>query len=307
MRNSSENGYSIRQVIELTGASEFLLRSWENRYSAFHPRRTKTGRRRYLEVDVLRARALVLLTSRGARVGQVATLSLAQLQALIERQEVREPGTSDPPLVQEIVSAASQYKWHEARSAILREKDRLQPIQWIHRLLTPLVTEMARQADSGRLSIAQERILSATIKESLFTGSAGKVVRLPRFKKPRIVFGTPEGDHHDLGLTIGAFIAREMGAETLFLGSHIPKRELSEVSLRFHATHLVLTSTASKKMGAREDYLQYLHFLDHHLDPKITLWLGGRNAVKDPVHLKRSFQIFDSFQDFEEEVRKCLE
>lgn len=299
--------YKIRQVIELTGASEFLLRIWENRYSAFTPDRTKTGRRLYSENDVLKARALLILTQNGFRIGQLAQLPLAQLNKYTQlTNDDVEPIHEIVlyPKLKKLMLHAHQFEWDYVRNLILREKEKYEVITWIHNFITPLVQEMVRQVENKQFSIAQEHILSALIKESLCSS-----VTLPKKmqkRATRIIFAAPEGDHHDMGLTIACRIAIELNASTLFLGAHMPRRELSDTCLRFKASHLVLTSTTTKENGAKDNYLSYLNFLDRNLDPKITLWLAGKNVQENPIVLKRKFQILDSFHTFEHEVKKCL-
>ena len=83
MKNLDGQSFSLRQVVELTGVSEFTLRGWESRYQAFRPRRTGSGRRRYTKADILRARALLELTARGQRISSIATLPLSELEELI--------------------------------------------------------------------------------------------------------------------------------------------------------------------------------------------------------------------------------
>ena len=295
--------YKIRQVIELTGVSEFLLRVWEDRYKAFAPPRTKTGRRLYSENDILKARALLALTQKGVRIGDIAQLSLGKLNRMLENGAVAEVKKETDPRVVAIINHANQFAWHEVGALILKEKENSAPLEWLHNLIVPLLIEMGRQVDAGHFSIAQEHILSAIIKENV----SYQVDRKPPHKNgPRIVFAAPEGDYHDLGLLVAASIAKALRVNTLFLGSHAPKRELAAVCLRYEATHLMLSSTAGKEDGAKDDYLHYLNFLDRNLSSKVTVWMAGRNSQKYLTTLQRPFKSIDSFESFEAEVRKCL-
>lgn len=302
MRNSHAT-YKIRQVIDLTGASEFLLRVWENRYSAFTPARTKTGRRLYSEDDVLRARALLALTRQGLRVSDIAKLSLTELNNLLIQGAVEKIAIEVDPSVKKIMTKANQFSWHEVRTLIIQEKKNRKPLNWVHNLIVPLLLEISRQVDAGHLSIAQEHILSAIIKESLAINTHRQP---PTKSRLRIVLAAPEGDYHDIGLLIASQIANELRANTLFLGPHMPKSELASVCVRYNATHLLLSSTADKESGTKDDYLKYIHFLDRNINSKITLWLAGRNAQKHSASLARPYKIIDSFYSFEEEVKKCL-
>ncbi len=300
---SKLTSYKIRQVVELTGVSEFLLRAWEERYSAFAPLRTKTGRRLYSEKDILKARSLLALTQKGIRVGDIAHLHLPALSKLLEQDVVAEGKSEAAPGVKKIIDHANGFNWQEVRNLIMKERESRKPIEWVLNLIVPLLIEMGRQVDSGHFTIAQEHILSAIIKEYLAFHNKR---RAPLENGPRIVFATPEGDYHDLGLLIAAHIATELRANTLFLGSHMPKNELAAVCVRFQATHLLLSSTTNKKDGAKDDYLSYLNFLDRNLNSKLTIWLAGRNSQNYEVSLGRAFKIFHSFEAFETEIRKCL-
>ncbi len=295
--------YKIRQVIELTGVSEFLLRVWEDRYLAFAPSRTRTGRRLYSENDILKARSLLALTQKGVRIGDIAQLSLTKLNRLLHQNAVAEIEKKANPKVHEIIKSANQFDWEKVRTLVLTGKKTRKHLDWIHSLIVPLLIEMGRQVDNGHFTIAQEHILSAIIKENL----AFHPYRRPPLKnRPRIVFTTPEGDHHDLGLMVAAYIATELRVNTLFLGPHMPMDELASVCVRSQATHLVLSSTANKEDGAKDDYLSYLNFLDRNLNSELTIWLAGRNSQKYSISLERPFKLIHSFESFETEVKKCL-
>lgn len=300
---STNNGaYKIRQVVELTGASEFLLRVWENRYSAFNPTRSKTGRRLYNENDVLKARTLLALTEQGHRIGEIAELSLFELNKLIQQKTK----TDTPPdsFAKLILTKANQFKWQDVRDLLSEKKSKSQTLNWIHNIIVPLLIEMSKQADGGNFSIAQEHILSSIIKEQLIT----QIKKSPKkeTRNTRLVIAAPEGDFHDMGLLIANQIANEFGINTLFLGPHMPKDELSAVCVRYQATHLLLTSTTEKADGAKDDYLHFLNFLDRNLDQKIKFWLAGRNSLKYSVNLNRDYLILKNFKEFEVEAQKII-
>ncbi len=295
--------YKIRQVIELTGASEFLLRAWELRYSALEPVRTKTGRRLYTSEDVLKVRALLKLTQQGQRVGDIAHLSLAELNQMLKHGALSKIEVSIDPSIKKIMTNATEFKWPQVSTLVLQEIQKRKPMNWILNFIVPLLSEIGRQVDAKHLSIAQEHILSAIIKENLEYYHHRKV---PIKNGPRIVFATPEGDFHDIGLLIAAHIAAELRAHTLFLGPHMPKSELAAVCVRYKATHLLISSTTGLDVSTKADYLGYINYLDRNLDSNIAIWLAGRNSQKYSLSLSRPFKIIDSFVAFESEVKKCL-
>lgn len=303
MQKQASN-YKIRQVIDLTGASEFLLRVWELRYAALNPVRTKTGRRLYTESDILKVRALLALTQQGYRIGDIAQKSLRELNQMQEKKLIAETDDNLNFRVQKIMTASMAFEWEKARELIRKKNQKGgSALNWLHEIVVPLLIEMGQQVDAGNFSIAQEHILSAIIKESLGRHFHPKK---PSKHGPRIILAAPEGDFHDIGLLIAYHIASELKANVLFLGPHMPKEELASVCVRYKATHLLLSSTNQIRSGKRNDYFEYLHFLDRNLDSKITLWLAGRNTQNDSIWLKRPLKKIDSFLTFEHEVRKCF-
>lgn len=299
MKNQ-QNSYKIRQVVDLTGVSEFLLRAWEDRYSAFKPARTKTGRRLYSEQDVLKIRTLLCLTRQGFRVGDIAQKKLDELTNLsLSHTSIITEKIN--PEVKAIISNANNFKWDTIRFFISEQKKKRKLLSWVNELIIPLLAEVGRQVESGQMSVAQEHIISAIIKDNLPTHQTRN---LKLKKGPRIVIATPEGDHHDIGIMIAAHMASELKINTLYLGPHMPSKELAAVCIPYKATHLLLASTVAPENGAKDTYLNYLNFLDTNIDPKIKILLAGKNSLKYSVNLKRPFKIIDSFTTFNEEINK---
>jgi MerR family transcriptional regulator, light-induced transcriptional regulator len=302
---SSRTEYSIRQVIELTGVSEFLLRVWENRYKALQPKRTKTGRRLYSQDDVLRARMLFELSERGIKIGQTARLSADELNELLAKTSTeryspspaRRPSAARERTLARLFVASDLFDWDSVR--IYLKPGEAGAEEHLHELLIPAALELNSRVDEGSFSIAHEHIFTALLKEAI------AAIPNPKFKKRRhmrMVFATPEGDYHELGLIFAAKIAALAGADTLMLGPNVPKRDLGETCLRFDATHLVLSSSLSRQEGAKDDLLRYVNFLDRGLPARTRLWLAGRNAAVTPVKLERPVRLFESFEPFAAEI-----
>ena len=74
-------GYRIGKVSKLTGISADTLRIWERRYAAVVPVRTEAGGRLYSADDIARLKLIKNLVDGGDSIGNVATLSIEQLQA----------------------------------------------------------------------------------------------------------------------------------------------------------------------------------------------------------------------------------
>lgn len=303
MGKKAENNYNIRQVIDLTGVSEFVLRAWENRYAAFEPSRTSSGRRRYSSDDIVKARLLLKLTEKGHRISSIAHLNPASLQALSEQRELKKRAPSeDADDIATVMKWADQYKWDLTREMMSEKHKKLKARAYIFQFILPLISEISHQVALGQLSVAQEHILSAFIKEDLMLLKTKKNSN----KKPltRLVFATPEGDQHEIGLLIASVLAHLAGVSTLYLGPNVPARELCEASERFKATHLLVVATVEKMEGAKMEVLQFINFLDKHLPTSINLWTAGRSSPLPDLALRRNFKLIENFQAFESLVNK---
>lgn len=291
--------YSLRQVVDLTGVSEFTLRGWESRYQAFTPIRTPSGRRLYNAEDLLRARALHDLTARGERIGPIAGLPLKKLQRLVASALPRDlrPRKRRPD-VDHVISSAGSFHWRQAATKMEEAQQKFAPKEFIYEFILPLIGEVKAQVDGGGFSIAQEHILSSYIKESLY---AIRPRQAQSHRSPmRLVLATPEGDFHEIGLLIAAIFASLKGIEVLYLGPNMPKAELCQTCLRFRATHLLLATTVSQAQGAKDDVYRLLHFLDRQLAPSVELWTAGPQSSALKLRSKRSYRSIANFQELEE-------
>lgn len=297
-----ETLFNIRQVIELTGVTEFTLRGWETRYLAFEPHRTETGRRLYDREDILKIKALKDLVDRGYRIGSIATLKLNELQILLDDKNPSHVDSLVDEDISKILTSAERFEWDQIQKIIIKKRNKLPPTKFILSFILNLIQEVNHLVELQQFSIAQEHILSSIIKENLFF--LRTTAPSPNHKNARLVFAAPEGDLHEIGLLIAATMASLSRIPNLYIGVNTPKNNICDVCLRFKATHLILTSTVSKAEGAKEDLLSFINFLDRHLPQAVTIWLGGRNSMKHSLKLGRPFEVISSLHEQNEMFEK---
>jgi methanogenic corrinoid protein MtbC1 len=296
--SKSADQFSIRQVIDLTGLSEFTMRGWENRYGAFNPERSSTGRRIYSHSDLEKAILLRELTLRHHRIGDIAQLSVKNLQALLEDV----PDSSNRPpgpfhdRISHILKNLSLQAWDEIEKELRRlmRKDDVRKI--LTELVAPLLQELGQMVAAGKVNIAQEHIFSSLLKERIYVlmEAAKKTQKTARF-----VVAAPEGDFHELGILVAHTMTVHSGFKSLYLGPNSPKKDLCETALRFGASHVLIGSTISRKEGAKEDLFSYLHFLERNLSRDVTIWLGGRNKIDTGREIQRKIAHFSSLMELD--------
>ncbi len=300
--------FSIRQMVELTGLSEFTIRGWENRYSAFEPRRTETGRREYTKDDIERALLLRELLKRGQKIGKIATLNRQRLRDLFEICETKsseglvassQQGTEK---VAEVLELMALQKWADLE-AIFRKIQGRKSKTLIHQFFLPVVQALSKKVESGLVSIAQEHILSSLLKEAIYaclTEVKTRVRASGAEGKTRFVLAAPEGDYHEIGLLLAHLLIRSYGFPSLYLGPHVPSRDLSETVLRFEAPHLLIVSTVSKKEGAKQELLTFISEVQNRIGSQTRILIAGSQAPQMGRYEKSSVSVLSSFKDLED-------
>src|SRR3954469_3779400 len=86
--SSSEPRHPIGVVARRTGLKPDLIRAWERRYGAVEPGRSETRRRFYSDDDIERLLLLRRAVNPGRGISQVASLSNAELGALIDAEPI---------------------------------------------------------------------------------------------------------------------------------------------------------------------------------------------------------------------------
>ena len=299
--------YTIRQVIELTGISEFLLRVWELRYKAIKPRRTPTGRRQYTQDDILKIASLLTLISKGYRIGKIAHLEIVELQKIIQQSFLEKKGNSEKTEkksspIEKLYKYVKQLDWDKVRQIFYTESSDTDAEQFILQFILPVCEKMNKLSLENDLTITQEHILTAFIKETLHKLRA--IHNSQKLDKNyKFIFATPEGDMHDLGLLVSCCLASQYKLDNLYLGAHLPKKDLAETCLQSGCTHLVLVSTISKNEGAREDFLTYLNFIDRNVPKKIKILIGGRSTSHLIINSKRNIKVIPSLNEMNDYLK----
>jgi DNA-binding transcriptional MerR regulator len=293
---SAASTYTIRQMIELTGLSEFTIRGWENRYRAFQPKRGETGRRVYSKSDVERALLLRELIQRGWKIGALAKLSNAKLTHLFTDAETASGLALDvPPLVTEAMEYLALQKWEELELCLKKVASK-NARSLVLDFFLPAIFALTTSVQNGRISISQEHIFSSFLKEKIFA-CLHQLPTTERNSNPgsrRFILAGPEGDYHEIGILLAHLLVRSSGHTSLYLGPHTPAPDLAETALRFRASDIFIVSTVSPRNGAKLETLTYVHEVQKRVGPEVHILLAGAAAPKAQSP-KPSFTILPNF------------
>jgi len=265
-----------------------VIRAWERRYGVVEPLRTPGGTRRYSAADLERLSLVKAAVDAGGRVGHVARLDRAELEQRAARPQAPATGRLD-----EVLSALGRLDGGEAQRLLSLQLSALGPVRFAREFASPLAREIGARWAGDRLPIASEHLATGVLRSML--GSALQPTAASLLG-PRIVFATPPGERHELGLQMAALTALSAGANPVYLGAELPVQEILDSAERVAAAALALGLVSL----SREDAVQAVRAIRDALCGDVHLWIGG--AAASVLGSRDGVECIDSLEAFERRV-----
>ncbi|MEO5821436.1 MAG: MerR family transcriptional regulator [Vicinamibacteraceae bacterium] len=291
----SESRYPIGAVAVLTGLTVDTLRAWERRHRVVTPARDDRGRV-YGDADVRRLQLVAAAVARGHAVGRLARLDDDALTALLHTpnpvpgaalpadpasapRRARRSVSAPEPLpslgapLGRVLAALRRFDATEVEREIGRVAAALPPRDLVHAWVLPLMRQTGTEWHDGRLSTAQEHLLSAVLR-SLLGGVIRAMPHAP--KRPNLLMTTLPRDKHEFGILGAALLATLAGVRVTYLGVELPADEVVDAARRSGASAVVLGLTYT---DARARAAADIDRIARRLPAGIELWLGGALAT----------------------------
>jgi DNA-binding transcriptional MerR regulator len=285
---STELTYPLRTAARLTGLSPELLRAWEKRHGVVTPLRSAGGTRRYTAADINRLSLIKAAVDGGHRISQVAHLEAIELRRLAGAESKRESSQLD-----EVLDTVNRLDSITCQAVLAQRFSAFGPALFAREFALPLVQEVGERWARGEMGIPQEHMLTSQLRSLL--GSAMHPTASSALG-PRVIFATPEGEPHELGLLMAALTAIGAGANPLYLGTQLPASDLAAAVKQFDASALA-ASIVTMETSAAQSYVERIR---DELPEHVQLWLGGAGAKA--IRPMRATEIIDSLEDFEHRV-----
>ena len=277
--------YPLRAVARLTGLSPALLRAWERRHGVIAPRRTPGGTRRYSAADLERLRLLKRAVDAGHRIGELAPLDAEELK---RRAEI-----VAAPVLDAVLFALGRFDSAEAQRLLAIQLCALGPARFASDTALPLLREVGDRWADGRMSVAHEHLASSVLRSLLGSALQPSAHSL---LGPRIVFATPPGERHELGLLTAALTALGAGANPLYLGAEVPIKDLLDAVNSAAAAALALSLVCLPHAQAARTVTA----LRGGLAVGARLWIGG--AAARELEPARGVEQIESLAELEQRV-----
>ena len=211
--------YTIRQMELLSGIRASTIRMWEKRYNIFSPQRTDTNIRRYDDNDLRFIINLSLLLKRGFRISKLASMSLEELSDLASKfvSDHRMGNINLEPMI----TATIQYNETELLKHISEWSEKHGIEYTFENLVLPYLQRLGDLWQTGAITTTHEHFASNVIRNLL--SHLYRTCKQPEIgKSTPIIFFLPEGEFHEIGLLYFAYIAKNAGYKTIYLGQSTP-------------------------------------------------------------------------------------
>jgi len=227
---------NISALTQRTGVPSDTIRKWEQRYGVLHPARTPGGQRRYSELDVERIEWLKARIREGYRIGEAAALlgggeSVAHTPAELRDALVAATEAGDLVELGRLVDQTLTLSSHE--EAFLD-------------VLAPALGEVGERWACGEVSVAQEHLVSATVRAALETLLSDERADV----HGTAVLACAPGERHEIGLLMLGVLMRSDGWQVAYLGADTPVVDAMALAESLDA-RAVCFSSASRD-GAEE-------------------------------------------------------
>lgn len=287
----------VTVAARLSGLTPDVIRAWERRYGVVAPERGPRGARLYSATDVERLRLLRRVVERGRRIGDVARLTSRELAALVRRAEAT-IATAAPALPARLLAVVERFDPEGLDAGLGEALVSLGARDFVTQIAGPLLEEVGRRWESGELSVAQEHLVSATLRHLL----GGAIRERGRSRGPLLLLATPEGERHDLGLVLVGLIAVDAGLGLCFLGAELPASDIVTAARRAAVAAVALGVTFH---GNRASASREVRAVRRRLPAETELWLGGLDAAAVARSLReRGVRVLGTADQVETETRR---
>ncbi|MGC4096614.1 MAG: cobalamin B12-binding domain-containing protein [Nitrospira sp.] len=243
------NTYRIHRVAKLVGISKDLIRVWERRYRLVKPLRSANRYREYTDEDIALLRFLKAELDRGQTIGALAVEGRDSLLERLRSSSIPERQDLSPhhSLLDELIARLDPLDKSRFEQQLNAAVAVIPFDEAVQRILLPLQCRIGELWHEGRVTVAVEHYVTKVIQQKLFA----VMNQLPVNEfGPRVLVACPEGESHEIGAQVAAYLAAVRGCHVYYLGPNLPLSDLQSFCERVKPDLVLLSLTESQSEDA---------------------------------------------------------
>lgn len=266
---SGPSEYAIAAVSKLTGVSCHALRAWERRYGFPIPQRSASGHRRYTPDQVRALCRIAQLMRQGYPIGDLIAayrerrLDLGpESQAEASQAIASETGHLLNQLLAGDLAGAEQ--------TFDRLAATLSPAELVEHVIEPALSDLGERWYRRECQVCQERFASGFLLRILqrLVDEAQRANTQPQLTA---IVGSVQGDRHEGGALLLAFLIEHAKCRALLVGSDLPIREYQKAIEIWKPDALCLSFVLSRNINKRFQELARIR--------ELPVFVGGRSIL----------------------------
>ena len=262
--------HRIGEFARRVGVSPELLRAWEQRYELLRPVRSPGGFRLYSDEDAERVARMRRAMDDGLSAAEAARVALDMAPrsgGLIEDSRDR------------LLRAIADYDEAGVQAALDDGLAAFGLESFVRELIVPVLSEVGRGWEEGRVDISQEHFASNLIR--------GRMMALARFwgrgAGPLALLACAPGEQHDVSLLAFGLILRSYGWRILFLGANTPILTIEGAARTMAPAAIVLVTFDPSLLASEGNSLRRLA----RMTPLLLAGPGASSALTGQVRVRR--------------------
>jgi len=216
--------YTMAQIVALTGVKAHTLRKWETRYNFLEPERTDTNIRYYSDKQLKKLMNIGILTRNGYRISKIDKMSDEEIHKHIATTLIESSEEDD---ISALIISALEMDEVTFDSILKEQIVKRGLLQTTTQIIYPFLNQIGVLWGINKVMPAQEHFVSNLIKKKMF--AAIDDLPYPKEDAPVILMFLTENEHHEIGLLLAYYMARDLGWKVYYLGQNVPTENIQQV------------------------------------------------------------------------------
>jgi MerR family transcriptional regulator, light-induced transcriptional regulator len=220
------NGFTIKDLENLSGIKAHTIRIWEQRYSFLKPQRTDTNIRYYTSDELKNVLNIAILNKYGFKISHIDKMNPEQIREKIIA--INNASAQQERIINDMIQCMVDMDiegFEEVMNNYIKTKGIDKTITHI---IFPFLERIGILWLTNHINPAQEHLVTNIIRQKLIVGIEN-VYSLVNIDK-QVLFFLPEGEHHELGLLYTYYLMKSRGIKTIYLGANVPVKDVEFVA-----------------------------------------------------------------------------
>jgi methanogenic corrinoid protein MtbC1 len=261
-------GYSIKDLENLSGIKAHTIRIWEKRYELLTPERTDTNIRYYTDNDLRHLLNVSLLVKNGYKISKVSKWDSPAITDTV--LEVSKSKKTEDAYIDRLMLCMVNFD-NVGFNEIVTEVIAQYGIEdFTYKVAFPLFERIGTFWQVGTIFPAQEHYVTHIIRQKLIAEI--DKLGLNNRRGQTMLFFLPENELHELSLLFYSYLAHKSGFNVIYLGQFVPMNDLKKIQAHKKIDYVFTSFINAMSKEGLEEYLVELKDIFEKQRVFVTGW-----------------------------------